>query len=338
METTHFDGIVGPSKQLADCLGLLQQAAASDASILLYGETGTGKELFARTIHRHSGRIHGDFVAVDCAALPGTIIGSLLFGHAKGSFTDADRACAGLIRQAHCGTLFLDEVGELSPTLQKVFLRVLQEHRFRPLGEDAEIESDFRLIAATNRELRHAVAAGQFRQDLLYRLQGLRIDLPALRSRSEDIPALARHHLDLLCQKHGVAEKQLTPEFLRTLTLYSWPGNIRELISTLEQALLTARREITLFAKHLPQHIRIQVARAALKTRCTSEARQPNCTAATLPSLQDFRSGIFSLAEKQYLARLVQQTGQNVSQACQLAGLSRSRYYSLLKKHQIPLH
>lgn len=334
METTRIDGIVGPCKQLADCLGLLQEAAASDASVLLCGETGTGKERFARAIHRHSERNHGNFVTVDCAALPETIIGSLLFGHAKGSFTDADQACVGLIRQAHGGTLFLDEVGELAPTLQKVFLRVLQEHRFRPLGEEAEIESDFRLIAATNRELRPLVASGQFREDLLYRLQALRINLPALRDHSEDIPALARHHLDLLCQKHGFAEKQLTPEFIRTLALYSWPGNIRELINTLEQVLVTTRREATLFAKHLPQHIRIQVARAALKTRRTSEAR----TAATLPSLQDFRSDIFSLAEKQYLARLVQQTGQNVSQACQLAGLSRSRYYSLLKKHQIPLH
>lgn len=338
MEPNHFDGIIGHSRQLSACRKLLQEAAASDSSVLLRGETGTGKELFARAIHRNSARTQGNFVAVDCTVLPETIVGSLLFGHERGSFTGADQACAGLIRQAHCGTLFLDEVGELSPTLQKVFLRVLQEHRFLPIGNHAEVESDFRLIAATNRDLQRSVACGQFREDLLYRLQAFLIELPSLHCRSADIPLLASYHVDLLCQKHGFNRKSLTPEFIRTLTLYPWPGNIRELINTLEQSLFMAQQETTLFPKHLPQHIRIQVAKAALQPGRASDRQQARGKAGTLPSLQALRSGVFSLAEKQYLGCLVRQTGQDVSQACQLSGLSRSRFYSLLKKHQISLH
>ena len=328
------DAIVGCSKQLTDCLGLLLQAAATDASVLLCGETGTGKELFARAVHDNSAWAPGDFVAVDCTALPESIVGSFLFGHEKGAFTGADKTCEGLIRQAHRGTLFLDEVGELSPLLQKAFLRVLQEHRFRPVGNQVEVDSDFRLVAATNRDLQLKVERGQFREDLLHRLQSCLIELPPLRSRSEDIQPLALYHVERLCQRHGLGSKQLSPEFLQTLVLYPWPGNIRELISALEQALFMARREPTLFAKHLPQHIRIQVAKSAFQSQRTGPP-EPSCR---LPRLQEFRSGVFSQAEKRYLASLLRHAGQDVSQACQLSGLSRSRLYSLLKKHHLSLH
>ncbi|MBW2688592.1 MAG: sigma 54-interacting transcriptional regulator [Deltaproteobacteria bacterium] len=334
----RFGEIVGSSKQLSDCLSSLLEAAATDASVLLCGETGTGKELFARAIHQNSLRAHGNFVAVDCTVLPETIVGSLLFGHEKGSFTGADKTCEGLIRQAHRGTLFLDEVGELSPTLQKAFLRVLQEHRFRPIGNNVEVDSDFRLVAATNRDLPQSVARGQFRQDLLYRLQSYLIELPPLRSRTDDIQPLANYYVDLLCKRYGFCSKQLTPEFIQTLSLYPWPGNIRELINTLEQALFMAQQETTLFPKHLPQKIRIQVAKSALKSHSINTGIPPAYTANTLPCLQDFRTGVFNLAEKQYLASLVQYVGQNISHACQLSGLSRSRLYSLLKKHQLSLH
>ncbi len=332
-----FEEIVGSSQPLLACIGALREAAATDASVLLCGETGTGKELFARAIHKHSSRAQGNFVAVDCTVLPETIVGSLLFGHEKGSFTGADQSCAGLIRQAHCGTLFLDEVGELSPTLQKAFLRVLQEHRFRPIGHHAEVESDFRLVAATNRDLEQSVTSGQFRQDLLYRLRSYLIALPPLRNRSEDIQALARYHIDRLCTRHGFTTKRLSPEFHRTLELYPWPGNVRELINTLEQALFMARHEPTLFAKHLPQALRIQVAKASLAASHAT-CDQQTASAEELPCLQDFRSHVFHQAEQQYLAALAHHAGQNVHQACQLAGLSRSRLYSLLKKHRIVLH
>ena len=330
--------IVGTSKNLSDCLRLLLEAAATDASVLLCGETGTGKELFARAIHKNSARASGNFVAIDCTVLPESMVASLLFGHEKGAFTGADKTCEGLIRQAHCGTLFLDEVGELSPTLQKAFLRVLQEHSFRPLGNKTEVNSDFRLVAATNRDLQQKVAHGQFRQDLLYRLQSYCITLPALRSRTGDIHPLAVYHMNRLCQRHEFCSKQLTPEFIQTLSLYPWPGNVRELINTLEQALFTARYETTLFPKHLPQHIRIRVAKSAIEALPSSHNRQSAYVGGRLPSLQDFRNGVFDQAERRYLSNLVEHAGQNISQACQLSGLSRSRLYSLIKKHQIHLN
>jgi two-component system NtrC family response regulator len=333
-------GIVGCSRQLADTLRLLCEAATTDANVLLCGETGTGKELFARTLHEWSSRARGSFVAVDCTVLTETLAGSLLFGHEKGSFTGADRACAGLIRQAHCGTLFLDEVGELTPALQKAFLRVLQERRFRPIGSPAEVDSDFRLVAATNRDLQRSAARGQFREDLLYRLQSYRIELPVLRSRTEDIPPLAEYHVERLCRRHGFPTKQMTPEFTRTLVLYPWPGNVRELISALEQALFAAQQETTLFPKHLPQHIRIQVARSALEARGGGNPAEPSGLSAAepLPRLHDLRSTISARAEKRYLAGLVLHAGSDVDRACRLSGLSRSRLYSLLKKHHITLH
>jgi two-component system NtrC family response regulator len=336
----HSGVIVGCSRPLTDSLTRLHDAAADDANVLLCGETGTGKELFARVLHEKSARARGNFVAVDCTVLPETLAGSLLFGHDKGSFAGADRTCARLVRQAHCGTLFLDEVGELSPTLQQALLRILQERRFRPIGGHAEAVSDFRLVAATNRDLQRSVARGLFHEDLLSSLQPCRIELPALRHRIDDIPLLADYHVERLCRRYGFPAKQMTPEFIRALVLYPWPGNVRELISALEQALLAAPLVVTLFARHLPQHIRIQVARSALEAqRGGGSGKLSGAPAAgCLPRLHDLRSVVFDLAEKQYLASLVQLAGPDVSQACRLSGLSRSRLYTLLKKHSITLH
>jgi two-component system NtrC family response regulator len=220
------DGIIGASPKLTDCLDLLAQAAASETSVLITGETGTGKELFARAIHANSSRAKGPFIVVDCAALPETLVESVLFGHEKGAFTGADKSSEGLVRQAGGGTLFLDEVGELPPTTQKSFLRVLQEHRFRPVGSKKELESDFRLVAATNRNMDKMAQEGHFRDDLLFRLKSFVIELPALRERSEDIRELARHHIDRFCEKYGLTPKGFSPEFLDTLKAHPWPGNI----------------------------------------------------------------------------------------------------------------
>jgi len=331
--------IVGRSRQLRDCLRLLVEAAATEANVLLCGETGTGKELLARALHEKSARAQGNFVTVDCTALSEILVCSLLFGHEKGSFTGAGKSCEGLVRQAHCGTLFLDEVGELSPTLQKAFLQHLQERRSRPIGSPNEVYSDFRLVATTNCDLQRRVARGRFRQDLLYRLQACRIELPTLRSRSEDIQPLADYHLDRLCRRHGFTAKQMTPEFIRILALYPWPGNVRELISSLEQALIAAQFERILFPKHLPQHIRIQVARSSFEDR-RSKTLQPAIrpTDGPLPRLHELRSEVYALAEQLYLASLVRHARQDVRRACRLSGLSRSRLYSLLKKHRISLH
>ena len=197
----------GPAMQAA--LAQLEQAAHSDVNVLLLGETGVGKELFARTLYRNSHRASRPFVAVDCASLPETLVESHLFGHARGAFTGAERASEGLLRAAHQGTLFLDEVGDLPQGIQRAFLRALELRRFRPVGEVREVESDFRLVAATNQDLEAMSEDGRFRKDLLYRLQGMTIVIPPLRRRRDEIPLLARQAVIRCCRRNGMEEKEL---------------------------------------------------------------------------------------------------------------------------------
>ena len=334
-ETLQRSGIVGTSPALGASLDAVAEAAGSEVNVFIVGETGTGKELFARAIHDNSRRARGNFIVVDCTALPETLVESLLFGHEKGAFTGADKSRDGLVRQAHCGTLFLDEVGELPAVLQKSFLRVLQERRFRPLGGDKEIASDFRLVVATNRDLDAMVAQGAFREDLLFRLRSYIIELPPLRQRSEDIPALARHYADRFCARYSLGEKRFSPEFLQTLTAYPWPGNVREFVSTMEQALAAAHQESTLFPKHLPTGIRVQVSRAAFAHESPTVRYKAGVPGGALPRLQEYREAIYRNAENQYLHDLLDRAEQNIPTACQLSGLSQSRLYALLKKHDI---
>jgi len=257
------DSIIGNGAGITRCLNIVSEAAASDASALLYGETGVGKEVFARAIHENSQRHSGPFVAVDCASLSRTLAGSTLFGHRKGAFTGADKDRDGLVAQAHRGTLFLDEVGELPLAMQKIFLRVLQEHRFRPVGGRAEITSDFRLICATNRNLEEMVSRGTFRSDLLFRMRTVVMHIPPLRERTEDLPELAEHYTRRICGKYGMPMKSLSTDLQAALREYLWPGNVRELIHTLERAVLAAQDDPKLFSRHLPDHVRISIARAA---------------------------------------------------------------------------
>ena len=327
--------IVGHSPKLQACLDRVAQAAGSDVNVCIFGETGTGKELFARAIHENSQRRRGNFVVVDCTALPETLVESLLFGHEKGSFTGADKARDGLVLQAHCGTLFLDEVGELPLTLQKTFLRVLQERRFRPLGGAREIASDFRLVAATNRNLEQMVASGQFREDLLFRLKSFCIELPALRERQEDIQQLARYYADRFSVRYGLTPKGFAPEFLDTLMGYAWPGNVREFVNSMEQTLAAAHAEPTLFPKHLPLNIRIQVTRATVTHESVAQANPGSSPVYSLPKLHDYREAIYHDAEKNYLHDLFSRSERSISHACQLSGLSPSRLYALMKKHEI---
>jgi two-component system NtrC family response regulator len=256
------DGIIGNDPKITFCIDLMAKAAASEANTLIVGETGTGKELFARAIHANSRRENRAFVVVDCAALPGTLVESVLFGHAQGAFTGADRASTGLIYQADGGTLFLDEVGEMPIRIQKAFLRVLQERRFRPVGANKELGSDFRLVAATNRDLEHLVDRGMFRADLLFRLRSFVLELPPLRTCPGDIRELTTHYINQICWRSKIGTKGYSPEFLDALLAYDWPGNIRELVNTIEQAIASAQDEPTLYRKHLPSHMLIQLERS----------------------------------------------------------------------------
>lgn len=330
-----LEGIVGHSPQMRACYNLLARAAGSDASVLIYGETGTGKELFAQAIHINSPRFNRNFVVVDCAALPAALVESALFGHEKGAFTSADRAQVGLIKQADGGTLFLDEVGELPLDLQKAFLRVLQERRFRSVGSRYETESDFRLVAATNRDLDQMAEKGLFRKDLLFRLRTLSIDLPPLRIRLDDIKDLILFHIYRMCERVGIGPKGFAPEFLEALLAYDWPGNVRELFNTLDGALAEARYEPTLYPKHLPSQIRIKVARAAMSKENLANGNLENFPIKTLPKLRDFRQAAIDGAEKQYLMDLMSLTDCNIQEATRIADLSLPRLYALLKKNGI---
>lgn len=328
------EGIVGGSPQMTRCLELLGQVANSQATVLITGETGTGKELFALAIHRNSQRASKNFVVVDCAALPETLVESILFGHEKGAYTGADRPRDGLILQADGGTLFLDEVGELPLSVQKSFLRVLQEKKFRPVGGKNEVQSDFRLIAASNRDLDEMVKQNRFREDLLFRLRSFLIEIPPLRERKEDIRDLVSYYTAGLCERYGMEPKDFSPEFMDLLLSYPWPGNVRELIHALERTLISAKYESVLFPKHLPTHIRVQVARSSVGEK-ELEDSSPVPSPRTFPTIQEMRERVIDEAEAKYLRDLISFTRGNIPEACRISGLSRSRFYLLLKKHNI---
>lgn len=329
-------GIIGESRLIRGCLEIVSQAAGSEANVLITGETGTGKEIFARAIHENSPRAGKSLVVVDCTALPGSLVEGLLFGHEKGAFTGAEKAQEGLIAQADGGTLFLDEIGELPVLTQKAFLRVLQERRFRPLGGQKEIGSDFRLVAATNRNLDKMVQDGLFRQDLMYRLKAFTINLPPLRKRPGDIRELAVNHMSRLCRRLNTGIKGFSPEFLEALMAYDWPGNVRELINTLTRALAAAQYEPTLFSKHLPPDIRIQVARRSFQKSAPDAGEPAEASRPSFPKWKDEREAALEKLENRYLNELISHTGGDINLACELSGLKRSRLYQLLKKHDIP--
>ena len=256
--------IAGSGPEMCRALKLLGQAARSEVNVLLLGETGVGKEVFAKALYRNSPRAARPLVTVDCASLPDTLVESHLFGHSRGAFTGADRAREGLLLAADKGTLFLDEVGDLPLTVQGSFLRALEQRRFRPVGEVREVSSDFRLVAATNRDLEGMVLEGLFRADLLYRLQGLTIRIPPLRRRRDEIPALARQAVTRFCLRNDLPEKALAQPLLDVLLQYAWPGNVRELIHSLERACLAAGQADVLLPAHLPTRVRVDAARRRL--------------------------------------------------------------------------
>jgi two-component system NtrC family response regulator len=337
-ERKSFDDIVGKSPLMKACKDLLLKLANSDANVLIGGETGTGKELLAWSIHNNSSRASKNFVVVDCASLPDHLVENILLGHEKGAYTGADKTQIGLIKQADGGTLFLDEVGELPVSVQKSFLRVLEERCFRPIGSSQEIRSDFRLISSTNRNLDEMVRSNHFRQDLLFRIRSFGIELPPLRNRTEDIEDIIMYHMAKLCDYYGTEKKQISHNFLAALLRYSWPGNVRELINALERSIVAARKEPILFSKHLPTYIRVSIARTPFDDQHTTDTQnfQGNLDPSkTLPSLLKFRQTALAEAEMHYLRDLMSLTKGNIKEACRVSGLSRSRLYALLKKYRI---
>jgi two-component system NtrC family response regulator len=351
--------IIGNSPEIQRSLDLVAKAAATEVSVLISGETGTGKELFARAIHDNSSRAAMNFVVVDCASLPATLVESVLFGYEKGAFTGAAHSREGLILQAHEGTLFLDEVGELPLEIQKNLLRVLQEQRFRPIGSSREVKSRFRLVAATNRDLEQMVREESFRQDLLFRLRGFSITLPSLRIRKEDIIELVMARLLKMCRNHQVAMKAICPDFMEILQEYDWPGNVRELFNTVETAFANAANEPTLFAMHLPPYIRTQVKLKAMGACASLSAKKPasatpgiaaSCSrpaiktaplqetapaVSGMPALRQAREEAISRMEQQYLTDILQLVRGDLGKASEIAGLSRSQLYRLIQKYNI---
>ena len=325
------DGIIGAGKDIRHCLDMVAQAAASNANVLITGETGTGKELFAKAIHDNSPRASGPFVVVDCSTLTENLVESELFGHEKGAFTSAEREHTGMIMRAHKGTLFLDEIGELPASVQKAFLRVLQERRFRPVGSSREIESDFRLVVATNRDLESMSKVGKFRQDLLYRLQTVEIRIPALRKRPEDIRELATHYISEICRRYGLAPKGFSPEFMDLLAKYDWPGNVRELINVIEGIVVTNKEEPTLYPKHLPHEIRIRVMRENSSGKQVNEVDTKEWTA--LPNT--WKNYKFK-CERAYFKDLMEYADYDLNNAAEISGLGIHSLYKYLKRNGIP--
>jgi two-component system NtrC family response regulator len=312
------------------CFEQVAQVANSDANVLITGETGTGKELFAKMIHENSNRRKNEFIIVDCTILSENFIESVLFGHEKGSFTGADKKRNGLISLANDGTLFLDEIGELPESIQASFLRVLQEKKFRAVGGEQEVSSNFRLIAATNKDLDQMVLDNKFRPDLLFRLKTLIIELPPLRTRKEDIKDIAIFHNDLLCKQYNLEPKELSSDFLDMLIQFDWPGNVRQLASTIESCILAAKSETTLFAYHLPLKLRAKIVRASIKQPTIMGKKEP-APVDISPTYKD----VIEKTEKEYFISLYAHTNGDIKKLSLQSGISRAVLYRKLKKYGI---
>lgn len=346
------DEIIGTSQQIVCSLEMMARVARSKGNVILTGETGTGKELFARAIHKNSDRKNAGMVVVDCTNLPKELRESLLFGHVKGAFTGAHESKDGLFKNADGGTVFLDEIAELAMPLQKSMLRVLQEGRFRPVGSNTEVTSNFRVIAATNQKLSDMVAHGTFRKDLYFRLNAHCIHLHALRDRTEDIAILARHYTGKICKEYAIGRKTLSRELLRVLEGYSWPGNVRELVNAMYVCIDNSLNEQTVYPHHLPLDIRVAVAKSSFSQHGNGDENHdelenptlgkenlkshiPELVPENLPTLKDVRNQTVSSLELSYLTALAKISSGNIRKACSISGLSRARLYELFKKHDL---
>jgi DNA-binding NtrC family response regulator len=314
-----FDDIVGRSQAMREVFHTIHLVSETDVDVLIYGETGTGKELVARSIHKRSPRRQGRFVAVDCGAIPENLLESELFGYEKGAFTGAEQRSVGLLETANHGTFFLDEVGELPMRLQSKLLRALRERKVRRLGGKDEIDLDVRVVAATARDLAREVRDKRFRDDLYYRINVARIDLPPLRARAEDIPLLISHFVSIYSEEMEKGVVEVDPDATEALSRYSWPGNVRELQNVIKRSLALNRHQV-LTADDLP----VEIILAAGERRKQDRGG--------FFEVREQRMGAF---EKWYLSNLLKGTQGDVSQAARMAQLPRGTLYRLMKKHNI---
>ena len=310
----NFAEIIGTSEKLHEVFRVVQKVADTSASVLISGESGTGKELIARAIHFNSRRAAKPFLAVNCGALPESLLESELFGHTKGAFTGAIADKKGLFRSAEGGTLFLDEIAELPLALQVKLLRALQEHEVTPLGTSIPVKFDARIIAATNKNLETETAENRFREDLFYRLNVIEINLPPLRERREDIAPLARHFAAKTARTQNAPEKQFTAEALNTLANYKWQGNVRELENAVERAFILSGDEIDL--ESLPPKIRHGAENQA-------ETRDSENFSQTLEEV-----------ERRYIREIMRSVADDKTQAAQILGIDLSTLYRKLKRFE----
>ncbi len=307
--------LIGSSRETHELLELVQRVAPSDSTILITGDSGTGKEIVAQTIHQLSERAAGEFVTINCGALPDTLLESELFGHVRGSFTGAVRDKDGLFKIASGGTLFLDEVGDMSPALQVKLLRALQEREILPLGATRPIHVDVRVIAATNADLERKQKTGEFRSDLFYRLSVIPIHIKPLRERRDDILELTEYFLDRACRRHGLARKRLSDEARLLLVSYPWPGNVRELENTIERAVI------------LTEGTHIDAAAMPGKIQYPDSSLN-------LPVAERIR-GTLEEVEREYLLHVLEQTGWQKKKASEILGIDPSTIYRKLQRYGI---
>lgn len=309
------DGIIGQSQQIRKVRAMIWQVAETNSDVLIVGETGTGKELIARTIHQHSLRKDGAFIPVDCVAIPANLLESELFGFEKGAFTGAAGMKHGLFELAHQGTLFLDEISELEINLQAKLLRVLQERQFRRLGSEHLIRVDMRVIAAMNQRPAKAMSHGNLRKDLFYRLNIIPMHLPPLRHRTEDIPVLVEHFLEKAIKKNHLSAKTISPEALALLQNYHWPGNVRQLQNVVERLTVLSQNAV-ISAPDIP-------------AKYQTLRRNPN----THLSFSEAKKRHLANFEKDYFTKLLVETKFNISQAAQIAGISDRTIYRMLQRY-----
>lgn len=310
-ERYDFTNMVARSEKMKRVLEMVSQIAKTESTVYINGESGTGKELIAKSIHLASDRKNQSFVAINCAALPETLMESELFGHEKGAFTGAIRSKKGLFVQAHGGTFFLDEIGDMPLSIQSKLLRAIQERQFYPVGSERPVEVDVRLIVATQKDLENHVKQGLFREDLFYRIHVIPIQLPALRDRKEDIPPLVDYFLKKFSRQMKKEVKGLSPQAMQRLMLYDWPGNVRELENAVEYAVAMTQQDL------ITDDFILQS-----KGAVSQEPLKP---------LKEAKDAY----ERSYLIHLLEICEGNVSKAAKLAGKYRADFYDLLRKHSL---